>query len=510
MMKLTHVCVAMAIGMFASAVLAADKLSGILEPANCDSGEDLGEFGTDYMSDPVYFGNGDFRITETDLFIAGRGMDFAFTRTYRSLTGIQDFKSSLPSPMGNDWDHSYNIFLTKVVELIPGDPPLHPNLWLFSGNGRHDFLTYQLVINPVQQQPPLEDIPGVSAYGSKQLAVMMDDLGASGYKMTKADGTVLFFNALDATAAPGKCTSIIDRNGNTTSLLYDGSHRLEQVIDTIGRPIIFAYYASPHDELIHTVTDFAGRTVTYTYFDAAATEGNDKDLETVTLPAVEIDAANEYDFPAEHAEFPNGTTWRYTYYKSTNNNIGDQLKTVEDPRAPGVARLTNVYDANKGYCISQTLADGGRWDYTYILDVDNDYIEKATINTRDGNVIVLRFNGHHQINSRSEYENKAPNPAMPSNVGNAAAPSIPAVNMPAGPTFITTNVFNASNVPKGLRRKSKTLPNGDKIDYRYNNDINFNILKAGNLTSRTRTPVGAAAGEEIREEWKYEFGLGPV
>ena len=55
----------------------------------------------------TYLFSGEFHHSETDLEIAGRGLDFAWSRKYRSRLGPDTLN-------GNSWDHSYNIYLESV------------------------------------------------------------------------------------------------------------------------------------------------------------------------------------------------------------------------------------------------------------------------------------------------------------------------------------------------------------------------------------------------------------
>jgi len=47
---------------------------------------------------------GNFVQTETDLDLAGRGIDLVFSRTYNS-------KDVSPGPLGQGWTHSFNLGL---------------------------------------------------------------------------------------------------------------------------------------------------------------------------------------------------------------------------------------------------------------------------------------------------------------------------------------------------------------------------------------------------------------
>jgi YD repeat-containing protein len=78
--------------------------------------------------------------------------------------------------------------------------------------------------------------------------------------------TILFQNGeqrrFDSTT--GKLTTIIDRNGNTTQLTYDGANRLVTVTDPASRHLTFTY-ASSSSSLVTGVSSDVGLSLTYTY-----------------------------------------------------------------------------------------------------------------------------------------------------------------------------------------------------------------------------------------------------
>jgi YD repeat-containing protein len=61
----------------------------------------------------------------------------------------------------------------------------------------------------------------------------------------------------------GMLTAIVDRNGNTTQLTYDASHRLTTAIDPAGRHLYFNYVGS--SLLVTSVTSDFGVTLSYAY-----------------------------------------------------------------------------------------------------------------------------------------------------------------------------------------------------------------------------------------------------
>jgi len=62
----------------------------------------------------------------------------------------------------------------------------------------------------------------------------------------------------------GLLTAIIDRNGNTTQLTYDGSNRLVTVTDPVSRHLYF-HYANGSSLLVTSVTSDFGVTLSYSY-----------------------------------------------------------------------------------------------------------------------------------------------------------------------------------------------------------------------------------------------------
>lgn len=64
--------------------------------------------------------------------------------------------------------------------------------------------------------------------------------------------------------ASGNLTAIVDRNGNTTQLTYDGSYRLVTVTDPASRHLYFTY-ASGSSFLVTGVTSDVGLSLSYSY-----------------------------------------------------------------------------------------------------------------------------------------------------------------------------------------------------------------------------------------------------
>ncbi len=170
----------------------------------------------------VVFGN--FAWQELDLSVPGRGLGFAFLRTYNSA-------NTADGPLGVGWTHSYNLSLTvesgsSIVVRMP--------------DGRLDRYTYSL-------------FTGWSA--PTGVFNTLTDNGDSTYTLRLKDQTRYNFDI------NGRLASIVDRNGNTVALTYTGGN-LTTITDPSGRNFTLAYEASNH---LLSVTDPSTRHVDFTY-----------------------------------------------------------------------------------------------------------------------------------------------------------------------------------------------------------------------------------------------------
>jgi YD repeat-containing protein len=177
--------------------------------------------------------SGEFYKSAVDLRIRGRGIDFVWARTYRSRTGKN-------TSIGNNWSHSYD----KHIEACSGNLILHDG-----STGRQD--TYYAQPNGIW-----------AADGF--FREFRQELDGS-FRLTFPDTGSWTFRALDESNAPGKISAMTDRNGNSLRFEYDDLGRLTKIHDTLdttehNRDITIDYN---EENFIETVTDFAGRTISY-------------------------------------------------------------------------------------------------------------------------------------------------------------------------------------------------------------------------------------------------------
>jgi YD repeat-containing protein len=246
---------------------------------------------------------GELQWQEADLAIPGVGLGFTFVRTYRSRSGST-------TPMGHGWDHSYNVRISNW-----DDATGHFDLW--DGTGRSDRF-----------------FRGTNGVYSRNEFFCEATVSNQAFTVRFADTGRWEFHPFDGTATAGRLARIVDRNGNTITLNYDGGGRVAEIVDTLGRTNRLTYNAGGQ---ISTLTDFTGRTVTYQYFRAGEAGGTTADLKSVTTPPV-TGMPNGNDFPA-------GKTTTYAYATGqADERLNHDLVRITDPK--GQTWLQVVYRTN--------------------------------------------------------------------------------------------------------------------------------------------------------------------
>jgi RHS repeat-associated protein len=226
--------------------------------------------------DPVECATGNFYETQTDFAIGGRGVGLYLTRTYSAQAAAA---ATSPGIFGYGWTHSFSEGL--AVE----------------GGGEKAILT----------RSNGSTIPFTKVSGSTYAAPpwSQDTLSGSpeaGYTLIGADRTQLDFSGI------GKLESVIDRNGNETTLAYDEAGRLKTIEDPAGRQITLSYNEAGQ---VESAEDPMGHVVKYTY--------EAKHLKTVTMPGEE------------------GARWQFKYDGS------HRMTEMVDGRG---GKTTNEYDAS--------------------------------------------------------------------------------------------------------------------------------------------------------------------
>jgi RHS repeat-associated protein len=279
--------------------------------------------------DPVDLSTGIKFETATDVSFGGARGGITLRREYSSDNSAQ----AIIGHFGRGWKDNYDIRLQGA--------------WAAGGFGR--------VVMPDEQTGRLFNYDHTESAGALifTTTATVGQLGDEVHKLTNGSleyrqgaGEVIRFDA------GGRLTSIIDQNGNTTTLTYAGSN-LTQITDPVGRVVTLAYDSSNR---VTTVTDPLNRSWHYTY-DPSVAFGI---LSTVTDPM--------------------GGVTRYAY-----TNL--RLSSITDPRGNFLKRIT--YDSS-GRVITQQFADGGieRYDYT----LSGGIVTETTITDPLGRKKTKRFN----------------------------------------------------------------------------------------------------------------------
>lgn len=219
--------------------------------------------------------------------------------TYNSL-------ESLDIPLGKGWSHTYNIILKEITA---------GNITLKLGGG--DIRNFVLSGSTYLPESTSNDTTSIIKNADNS------------YTRTFKNGATQTFNS------SGQLTTIIDINGNKTTLTYSGSD-LTNISDPTGRTLTITSTGGR----ISSIKDPAGRITTFTY--------NGNLLASVTDPS--------------------GNSWNYVY---------DANSQMVQKTTPAGNQSTNVYDAT-GKNTSSTDPEGKTKTISY------DSATSSTVTEKDG------------------------------------------------------------------------------------------------------------------------------
>ena len=133
------------------------------------------------VAEPVNTATGNYYSTITDLAVPGRGLSFAFARSYNTADPYN-------GPLGIGWTHSFNVILTVNPDNSVGIKERDGGVATFSPSGGGNY---------------------TAAAGVFDVLVKNGD---GSFTLTQKGQTRLSFSSA------GRLTSIVDKNGNTQSL----------------------------------------------------------------------------------------------------------------------------------------------------------------------------------------------------------------------------------------------------------------------------------------------------
>jgi YD repeat-containing protein len=210
---------------------------------------------TPFAGKPVFLTTGDTFIEETDVSLPGLGGGLTLQRTWNSIWPANEIASSV-GLFGPNWRSSYEerVFMggDKYLKYSRGDG----SYWSF---GFSTTTGAFVVVAPAS--------------------------AAAGLAKTASNWVLRFKNGerRQFSLITGLLTAIVDRNGNTTQLTYDGLNRLTTVTDTASRHLYFNY-PNGSSYLVTSVTSDFGVTLSYAYdTQGRLSQVTEPDLTTITF-----------------------------------------------------------------------------------------------------------------------------------------------------------------------------------------------------------------------------------
>jgi YD repeat-containing protein len=206
---------------------------------------------------PINLTNGNTYIQQKDVRIPGLGGGLVLEREWNSMwpTVLSGFQTGM---FGPNWRSTYEerVFAgsgaySSYMVYLRGDG----GLWVFSANGS----TWNL-----------------TAPGSATATLTQN--GTQTWTLAFQNGEQRIFSYTS-----GSLSSIKDRNGNTTTLSYDGSNRLITVTDPASRTLTFTY-GGPTGNLVTNVNSSVGISLSYSYdSQGRLTQVTEPDLTTISF-----------------------------------------------------------------------------------------------------------------------------------------------------------------------------------------------------------------------------------
>lgn len=405
---------------------------------------------------PVAPFNGEVRLTVTDLRVPSRGIDFEFTRTYSS-------KADAETPIGHNWLLSYDRQIAEESARI----------LRLDSNARVD---------------EFQGTPSTNYTPPPQVFTSISQQTNGTFIETEPDGKRFFYDS------NRRLTEIRDRNNNSMTIQRNEYGHITRIVDTQGRYYDITYTDSSPSQMIQTLTDCAGREVSYVYDEKG-------DLVAVRSPAI-VNTPNGNNFP-------NGKTTRYEYSAcAADSRMNHNLVAVYPPSAslpgqnvsalrftygssaPGSLTFDRVVSAAFGSATGGGPASdldrpvGGTVTLTYSNDVSGD-ADAPLLAARS--TLVVDANG----NRTTRYFDAS---------GHGLR-TIEWMNRDVR-TGEERHVRDYAYTQRGLLSEV-TYPRGNTIAYSYD-DASPEPRSRGNVLERRRTRGSLPSGNDIVERLEYE------
>ena len=366
-------------------------------------------------------------------------------------------RAQIDSVMGVGWTHSFNVFL--FVQ--------QGSMFRFDGEGR------------VTRYTAGGGGTFIAAPGYFETLVQNPN---GTFTLRQKDGTVFSFAAVPGTPAfvAGpiyRLTTIVDRNGNTTTLTYVAGN-LTTVTEPYGRTLVFTYTAL---NKVASVTDPGGRITRFQY------DSTNRTLLGITDPAGKtIQYSYNAGYQLVNKIDRDGRRFSYAYQSHEPTAVLDSSNATR-------ARLSNpvnwATDANQ-LTTNQTRV------YVPSTTAVNDSFRRPTLYQYDDHGYVVQVTTHDGATTRYTYDSTT---LMVSSVTNANGHTTAYGYDSAGNRIQTTdslaNITTYTYEPVFNRLTSTTDPRGRTTTYTY--DVNGNMTSSTDPLGQTDTYTYDARGNVI-------------
>jgi RHS repeat-associated protein len=302
---------------------------------------------------PINLTNGNTYIQQRDYSIPGLAGGMQLTRTWNSLWASNSpWETS--GMFGDSWQSNFEQHLQAVSggeKYWRGDG----SAWMFTYNSTSQ--VYSLTSPPDER------------------ANLAFNSSTSQFTVTLADGTQRIFSQ------PGYLLSIVDRNGNQTTLTYDSSNRVTKVTDAAARVLTFNYANSSLQNLATSIQDAVGTVATYGYdtsrhltsvtyadgsainfnYDANGLIASTTDSQGRTLESHTYDSVRQ-GLTSQRANGVDSIAVGYTGSTATlSDSAGNSTQYTVGTRISGRNFLTGIAGSGCDTC-------GGRGNYAFAYD----------------------------------------------------------------------------------------------------------------------------------------------
>jgi RHS repeat-associated protein len=392
--------------------------------------------------------SGNYSQTQTDFSIGGRGVGSNLSRTYNSQAAVAGNKGIF----GYGWSSSFSDHL--VVEKTSKQATL------VQANGS--------TIN-------FTEGAGESFTGPAWTQDVLSGSSSSGYTLTLPNQTKYKFSG-----SAGRLESVTDRNGNATTLAYNGSGNLETITDPAGRKIKLAYNS---EGLVESAEDPMKHIVKYTY-----ESGN---LATVTQPGESaLRWQFKYDGSHRMTELVDGRSGKTTIEYNSSNQVTSETDPMKRTTSFEYTAFhtTTTNHATGAVSVQYFTSNGMGTSMTKGYGTSSATTETSRYNSADELLSVTDGNGHI---TQYGYDTHGNRTSM--------------INPDKDETKWTYD--STHDV------ETETLPNGETTTYKRNSDGDPEVIERpapGSTIQSTGykyTSHGQVESmtDPLKRTWKYEY-----